>query len=294
MSEAQVNQAEVHNQTLPAPKKGRKPKAESSGEVAAKPQQGPKLLKRALNGLIEGLEYKYDELGSVDWKATIPQKFLCPNEAWFKSRKKDVPASIEGLEDAQLIILLAGLKWAAKIRGFTSVDYQVIQNPAGQLENCIVKCTINWKENYESPACSYSEIASCNAKNADAKFSLKFAEAIAANRAFSRCVRNYLNINIVTDVEIEEQSDEKIISDIAKKESVTSVKTDPVSIFIKAASDSGLSTAKDIVEFVNKLSPPIDGLSLPEDADLDKISKTVTVKQARLLISAVKNREKAF
>jgi hypothetical protein len=125
----------------------------------------------------------------------IKPEFLYPNKDWFEIRKLDMPQSVEGLEDKQLLIMLGGIKELAKLRGFLSVDYDV-RNVRD--DYVVAKCTINWMGNYE---CSfeeidYSEYANATAANTD-DFCFKFLETIACNRAFVRCVRNYLNVHIV-------------------------------------------------------------------------------------------------
>lgn len=147
------------------------------------------------NGLLRNINYIFNEDGSVNWRAMLKSEFLYPNPDWFKRQNIPQPDSVEGLEDKQLLIYLAGLKDVAKIRGFKSVEFEVYTvNP----EHIQAKCRIHWIPNFESDFCgqSYEEIASATKLNADA-FGLKFGEAIACNRAFVRCVRNYLGINIV-------------------------------------------------------------------------------------------------
>jgi hypothetical protein len=47
------------------------------------------------NGLIKGLEYKFDSSGFIDWKSMIPQKFYFINKANFESRGQDVPEKLK-------------------------------------------------------------------------------------------------------------------------------------------------------------------------------------------------------
>lgn len=168
---------------------------------------GPLKLVRNAYGLFENVDYKYTPEGFVNWRAMINPAFLYPNKGWFERAGKPVPTSIEGLEDSQLLCKLGGYKELARLRGFSNVDYK-LEN----LENgvsCI--CTIQWIPNYETTYIrgestffdyvSYSSIANSTSENCGA-FMESFKETQAENRALVRCVRNFLNINIVGDDEI--------------------------------------------------------------------------------------------
>ena len=162
---------------------------------------GPDIYKRNEHGLLENVDYEFNEDGSVNWRAMIKEEFLYPNKDWFASRKKDVPSSVEGLSDKQLLIMLGGIKELAKMRGYHKVAFKTENIAEGHVT---AKCTIEWINNYESAACgvSYSDVANATLANTDA-FCAKFLETIACNRAFVRCVRNYLNIHIVGADEID-------------------------------------------------------------------------------------------
>lgn len=152
-------------------------------------------------GLLTSVNYVFNEDGSVNWRAMIKPEFLYPNKDWFELRKLEVPSSIEGLEDKQLLIMLGGIKELAKLRGFCSVRYDVCNVKDDYVT---AKCTIEWMENYESnnDLITYQDVANATASNTD-DFCFKFLETIACNRAFVRCVRNYLNIHIVGADEID-------------------------------------------------------------------------------------------
>jgi len=161
---------------------------------------GPDIYKRNEHGLLENVDYEFNEDGSVNWRAMIKEEFLYPNKDWFASRKKDVPASIEGLSDKQLLIMLGGIKELAKMRGYSTVAFDVTQPSNGYVT---AKCTINWDKNYETQdEVAYQDYANATLANTD-NFCAKFLETIACNRAFVRCVRNYLNIHIVGADEID-------------------------------------------------------------------------------------------
>ena len=86
---------------------------------------GPDIYKRNEHGLLENVDYEFNEDGSVNWRAIIKEEFLYPNKDWFASRKKDVPTSVEGLSDMQLLIMLGGIKELAKMRGYHTIDFKV-------------------------------------------------------------------------------------------------------------------------------------------------------------------------
>ncbi len=70
---------------------------------------GPLKLIRNEHGLFDNVDYVYDEIGFVSWKAMINPKFLYPNKGWFERNNKPVPDSVEGLQDHQIICKLGGL-----------------------------------------------------------------------------------------------------------------------------------------------------------------------------------------
>jgi hypothetical protein len=167
---------------------------------AAKKLYGPDVYKRNGHGLLENVDYVFNEDGSVNWRAMIKEEFLYPNKGWFDSRNQPVPTSPEGLEDKQLLIMLGGIKELAKMRGYSTVAFDVVHSSDGYVT---AKCMINWNKNYETQdEVVYEDYANATLSNTD-NFCAKFLETIACNRAFVRCVRNYLNIHIVGADEID-------------------------------------------------------------------------------------------
>ena len=82
---------------------------------------------RSKDGLLKSVKYEYNEDGSVNWRAMVDPKYLFPNKSWFEARNKAVPTSVDGLQDYQLLIKLAGIKELAKLRGYNSVRYNVFK-----------------------------------------------------------------------------------------------------------------------------------------------------------------------
>jgi hypothetical protein len=157
--------------------------------------------KRNECGLVEGVEYKYNEDGSINWRAMVSAEHLYPNKGWFEARNQPMPNSTEGLEDYQLLIKLSGIKELAKLRGFLNVSYDIVKC---DIDHVAIKCTIDWLGNFESEnqSITFQDVANATAYNTS-NFAQKFLETIATNRAFVRCVRNFLNIHIVGADEID-------------------------------------------------------------------------------------------
>jgi hypothetical protein len=151
-------------------------------------------------GLLSHIKYKWNEDGSINWRGLVKTEYLVPNRQNFEKRSEPVPASIESVEDKDLLILLAGIKELAQIRGFTAVDYDVISsNP----EYVSVKCTICWLPNFETShkAVCFSALADATVNNT-MSFAKNFLHTIAENRAFVRAVRNFLRIHILGQDEV--------------------------------------------------------------------------------------------
>lgn len=165
---------------------------------------GPELYQRDDNGLLNNVNYEFNEDGSINWRAMIKEEHLFPNKSWFEARGKDCPRSIEGLDDHQLLIKLGGIKELAKLRGFTNVAYTFKKC---EEEHVAVTCGISFIANYETAGQEvYFEDAANATLNNTSSFATKFLETIACNRAFVRCVRNFLNVHIVGDDEIDKSN----------------------------------------------------------------------------------------
>ena len=160
--------------------------------------------KRNEYGLIESQTYIFNDDGSIDWRKMVKDEFLYPNKGWFDARKKPVPSSVDGLKDNQLLIMLGGIKEIAKLRGYDFVHFEVNNMHSTYVT---AKCRIGWIANYESQSTHgngvvYEDVANATLANTD-DFCAKYLETIACNRAFVRCVRNFLGIHIVGADEID-------------------------------------------------------------------------------------------
>lgn len=167
---------------------------------------GPSSYARDENGLLKNIQYIFNDDGSVNWRAMIKDEYLFPNKSWFQLRKKDCPRSIEGLADHQLLIKLGGIKELARLRGFKNITYDFVQC---NIDHVAVTCSMEFVGNYETggEVIVFQDSANATIDNTNS-FAKKFLETIACNRAFVRCVRNFLNVHIVGDDEID-KSDNK-------------------------------------------------------------------------------------
>lgn len=163
-------------------------------------ENGPLKLQRDEFGLLKNVDYKFTADGFINWRAMIEPEFLFPNKEWFKKHDQQIPDSINGLEDYQLIIKIGGLNKLAAIRGFTAVEHFVKHVNDNWVYD---ECRIEWLPNYETDmkAVSYSYGANSNDDNCG-DFMKSFKETQAEYRSQSLCIRKFLNINIVGDAEI--------------------------------------------------------------------------------------------
>jgi hypothetical protein len=93
---------------------------------------------------------------------------------------------------------------------------------------------------------SFEDIANATTDNTSS-FAQKFLETIAANRAFVRCVRNFLNVHIVGADEID--SSQGNVSPPATKEVERPDKLSPINLLMEKVDlgEEDFSTFKDIL-----------------------------------------------
>jgi len=158
-------------------------------------------------GLIEGIEYVFTPEGLVDWRKMIKPEFLAVNKQYFESRNVPVPESTEGLQDKELLILLGGIKNLARLRGFESVEFLPMSSHPDYV---VCACRIGWTGNFETEFkhVAFSAVGDASPYNTN-EMGRKYLGPIAENRAFVRCVRNFLNINIVGQDEIGPKAQEQ-------------------------------------------------------------------------------------
>ena len=189
----------------------------------------PKLVTRNQYGLIEDqtLNYVFNDDGTINWRKMVKTEHLVPN------RQKTQETDVSKLQDKDLLILLGGIKELAQIRGYTSVEYKVV---AASESYFATSCKITWLPNYETGGREvvFESLADATVNNTKS-FARFFLAAIAENRAFVRCVRNFLKINIVSQ---EELGDAKLLDDSS---SVNENPTSPQSLLEKVMKEKNIN-----------------------------------------------------
>ncbi len=184
--------------------------------------------KRNSDGLLKDVDHVFDEDGQINWRKMIKAEFLVPN----KDRTQET--DVTKLKDSQLIILLGGIKELAQIRGYTDVKYDVCSPSADYV---VATCSISWLPNLETEGrdVTFSAIGDASPSNTNG-FAKFFLGPIAENRAFVRCVRNFLRINIVGQ---EELGDNESMVTASKKQGPQSV--DPKSMLSNLMAEKNIS-----------------------------------------------------
>ena len=154
-----------------------------------------KKIDRDSQGLLKGVDYKFTDEGLIDWRKMLSDKWLYPNPS-----KNLSTQDVSKLKDTDLCILLGGIKELAQIRGYTNIKYDVT---CPSSDYVIANCTITWDPNFETEdkEVSFSSLGDASPNNTD-NFARQYLAPIAENRAFVRCVRNFLRINIVAQDEL--------------------------------------------------------------------------------------------
>ena len=155
-------------------------------------------------GLRVDIPHIFNDEGAVDWKSMVPARFIV-----FNRQKEDEIKRVYGKPLADLVsaecdpkyqlILLAGFKYIAKIRGYDAVKFS---RPSYGMNGVSVTCDITWKPNYETEgaAVTFGDVGGASTNNTSPIGKNKlgewayYLETIAANRAFVRAVRNFLSI----------------------------------------------------------------------------------------------------
>lgn len=222
-----------------------------------------KKVERDEHGLILGdsVGYVFNESGFIDWRKMIKLEHLVSN------KQKTSETDVSKLEDKNLIILLAGIKELAQVRGYTSVQY-VVNSPTP--DYVVATCSIKWIPNYETEnrEVTFSAIGDASPNNTQS-FAKFFLGPIAENRAFVRCVRNFLKINIVAQ---EELGNTKISTD-AEPDSENQAA--PISLLKNIMKEKGISFEKLKERLVEEKYEKVDSITTVENIPKVKIFELI-------------------
>ena len=229
------------------------------------------------HGFLNGVSYIFNEDNTINWRAMIKPQHLVANRDSFKDANinlKDIDVST--LPDNKLLILLAGIKELAQIRGFSSVYYDVI---ASRPDYVAVKCVTTFLPSYETGGqpVVFSSLADAHWDNTHS-FAKNFLMAIAENRAFVRCVRSFLKIHIIGSDEIGGKNN----ANVPENDSVAS--SAPASLLEKTMQDYGITFAQ-IKEGAIKKN--IEGAGTWSSCD------DIPPLSAFTIVSGIKNKNKA-
>jgi hypothetical protein len=186
-------------------------------------------------GFLNSIDYIFNDDSTINWRAMVKPEYLVVNRDAFKNNPDALnDIDISTLPDSKLLILLAGIKELAQIRGYKGVEYEVIQ---ARPDYVAVKCTIEWSANYETgnKSIKFSSLADAHWDNTH-NFAKNFLMAIAENRAFVRAVRNFLKINIVGSDEIGGKNNSTIVESDSQ-----STQTSPSALLEKTMQDYGIT-----------------------------------------------------
>jgi hypothetical protein len=228
-------------------------------------------------GFLNDVNYIFNDDNTINWRAMIKPQHLVANRDSFKESNinlKDI--DVTTLPDNKLLILLAGIKELAQIRGFSSVYYDVIES---RPDYVAVKCTICFMPSYETAGqpVVFSSLADAHWDNTHS-FAKNFLMAIAENRAFVRCVRSFLKIHIVGSDEIGGKNNTNI------PEQDSGASSAPTSLLEKTMQDYGITFAQ-IKEGAIKRN--IEG------ADTWGSCEDIPPLSAFTIVSGIKNKNKA-
>lgn len=152
-----------------------------------------------------------NEDGSINWRKMIKPEHIVLNRQHKDQLEKQTGKLFneidpESVDDKYKLILLSGIKEVAALRGFQSVDYDVI---TATPDYVAVKCSILWTPKNEDGRSNdvfggirFSALSDVKVNKSDL-FCSTYTLAIAENRAFVRAVRSFLRIHITGFEEID-------------------------------------------------------------------------------------------
>ena len=156
-------------------------------------------------GLVIGKTYRLTPEGKIDYRAEVPTQFLYVAHEYRDRVVKEQGKALADIDilqvkDDWLRIRVGGLNHLAHLRGVRSCRYPIVQTREGF---AMATCEIEFIPNVESGMASeiWSSMASATIRSVDKQF-IPYLETFAENRAFGRCIKRALQINILSDVEV--------------------------------------------------------------------------------------------
>lgn len=156
--------------------------------------------KRGEDGLLTHLSHPRHSDGSVDWRQLLLPEHLYVNPDYEKELlmqfgvKSRRHIDVTKVDDRKLLVLLDGWRYLLKLRGYRAINIKMdyVSN-----EKAAATCAIELIGNYETGGqpITISDSASASLYSVSGSFQLHL-EAMAANRAFVRCVRAALGVKI--------------------------------------------------------------------------------------------------
>ncbi len=167
--------------------------------------------KRDEDGLIPGFPYRYTADGRVDWLAIAlaDRRYLfvirSKEDAVVKAQGKPIgECDLSLVNEKWLRIRQAGFNYLLNARGYRSIQYHSLVANDGK---AAVVCEMELIGNYETDGYPVicSALASASTRSMDTQM-LPYLEAFAENRAFARCVKRALQINVLSEDEIDTEA----------------------------------------------------------------------------------------
>lgn len=169
-------------------------------------------------GLVEGIVYHYSPDGKIDWRRHCPPQFMYiireREAAVLKAQGKPLAeVDLSLVDERWLRIKQAGFNYLANLRGYTSLQYHSLVSTDGK---SAVVCEMSFIGNVETDHYPLicSAIASATIHSTGRDFA-SYLECFAENRAFARCVKRALQINILSEDEIDAEMVKGITADSA-------------------------------------------------------------------------------
>lgn len=149
----------------------------------------------------------YNQDGIIDWKSMIPSEYIVLNRLEYAKEgvnvdllsEEDYEKEKSNASDSKKLVRLGGFEYLARLRGVKEQRFKLDYKDA---ETAVVSCEISFLPNAENPfglvTCA---LASASKDNVVGEYS-KYLEVIASNRAYTRCVKKALSIQILGQEEI--------------------------------------------------------------------------------------------